>query len=107
MDGTYSIRETRIGTSSNRLETAKTELHNADDVLNREVQNAVAGGQELTQLLQAARHFFQHHGSRSLSVVWQHGICWRFAESSRGQTKRTGLFADGVEPMDCGAEDTR
>ncbi len=45
-----------------RVENARTALNKAEAALNTELQNAVAGGEELTQLLQAARHFFQHHG---------------------------------------------
>lgn len=47
-------------TSTGHLETA---LSKADAELNRELGKAAAGSQELTRLLQAARHFFEHQRS--------------------------------------------
>ncbi len=45
-----------------QIEDATLMLNKAEESLNKELQNVVAGGEELTQLLQGARHFFQHHG---------------------------------------------
>jgi energy-coupling factor transporter ATP-binding protein EcfA2 len=46
-----------------RLETDKQALSTAEEALNKELQRATDGSEELTQLLQAARHFFEHQAA--------------------------------------------
>lgn len=50
-----------VESSAARVENAKVGLSTAESDLTNAVAGALKGGEELTQLLQAASHFFQHH----------------------------------------------
>lgn len=50
-----------VETSASRVESAQGALSTAESDLSKAVAGALSGSEELTQLLQAASHFFQRH----------------------------------------------